>query len=109
MTPRYKTIQLKQGATLSLFGTAVLPTGTWTARASVRTADDSLVGEISVTLTPPVAPSSAHSIALEASAAATNTWPVPAVMSDIRFEDAFGTVLYGETFAIAIARGETRG
>ena len=105
---RYKTITLKHGATLSLFGTVQLPSGVWSARASARTPTGSLLGELTVTLVAPVSPSLLHSISLGASATTTAAWPIGTVLSDIRFQDLTGTVEFGETFAIEFESEMTR-
>lgn len=105
-----QTYPIKRGATLSLAGTVQLPAGTWSASAQVRsTTSLSLVEQLSVTLTPPVFPATAHAILIEASSAQSADWPIGTLLCDVRFSDASATpvVLPSPTFAIQVQQEVT--
>ena len=104
---QYQTITIKRGATFSYLGTISLPAGVWTAQAQIRNAAGELVDSFVVVITPPLAPSVLHGISLYVPASSTVTWPIATLLSDIKFTDAAGFVLYGETFAITIEKAET--
>jgi hypothetical protein len=101
----------KRGSTLSLGGTVQLPSGTWTATAQVKDSSLTLVEGMNVTLTPPVAPSTLHTIVLEAHSTMTNDWPIDSLQCDIRFADASTppVVLDSTTFVINVQQEITSG
>lgn len=94
----------KRGATLSLAGTVVLPTGTWTATAQIKDTNLAIIDTVTVTLTPPAGQATAHSILMVVSSTKTALWPIGNLFCDIRFADASSppVVLPSPTFTIRV-------
>lgn len=96
-----------RGGTFSLTGTATLPAGTWTATASLRNQRGVLVEDLAVELTAPQAPETDWTIVLEATAAATELWPVGQLQGDVRFQDDSGVVVYTSEFIVNVREHHT--
>lgn len=105
----YQIYPHKRGATLSLAGTVQLPAGTWSASAQVRTATNALVEQLTVTLSAPVSPATAHGILIECTAAQAVDWPVGDLRCDVRFVDASAVpvVVPTPTFVIRVSQEVT--
>lgn len=101
---REYSIDLKKGSTLSLGGTVALPSGTWTAKASVKDVNRVIIDELVVTLTAPVSPATDHTILLEGSATMTADWAYGRRECDIRYQDATGYVISSPTFYINVVK-----
>jgi hypothetical protein len=95
-------IDLKRGATLSLAGTAALPSGTWTATCNAIGNSGKFKTMLDVALTDPISPATAHQVLVSKAAADTATWPEGDLTCDIRFEDASGVVIPTPSFVIAV-------
>ena len=102
----YETYTHKRGSTLSLAGTVTLPSGTWSASAQVRSASTSLVEQLTVTLTAPESPATAHTILIAGTAAQCADWPIGTLTCDVRFVDASATpvVVPSPTFLIIVTQ-----
>lgn len=96
------TLNHKRGATFSWAGTAALPAGTWTAHAHIETTSGTLIENLTVTLAAPVAPATAHTIAITATSAASALWPLGSAVMDIKYTSSGGTVLYSPTCIVKI-------
>lgn len=82
------TIDFKRGDTFSYASMLTLPAGTWSAACQIRDLRGSLVQDMTVSLVPPVAPATQHSILIEAPATATALWPLETLQGDVKFSDA---------------------
>lgn len=104
-----QTYTLKRGATLSLAGTASLPSGTWTAAASAKGPTMDAVETLTVTLTPPQSPSTDHTILIVATGVQTADWPIETVLIDVKFTDASNpaVVLTSPTFGVVVRQSVT--
>jgi hypothetical protein len=101
---RAYTVEVKKGTTFSFGGTVSLPSGTWTAKASVKDVKRTIIDELEVTLTAPVNPSTDHTILLEASATVTGDWVYGRRECDIRYQDSTGFVISSPTFYIDVVK-----
>ena len=102
-----KPIKFIRGATFSYAGLVKLPVGTWTASGSIKTAKDTLVSVISVTLLAlevPDAKGNTHSILLEVPSTGTSSWPIATLSADLSFSDTSSPpiVLVTSVFNIAV-------
>jgi hypothetical protein len=98
--------ELKRGDLLSLGGTVDLAAGTWAATAQARTAKGTLVATLAVTLNPPVAPSTKHTILIESP---TTGWPIADVLVDVRFHDTVTptNAFHSETLIVRVGKEVT--
>lgn len=101
-----KTIEIKQGASLSLGGYINLPVATWVVSSQVRTPDGDLIADLEVELVAPVSPSEQYAIAMAATE--TETWPVGTLYCDIKFVDN-NYILQTPTFDIVVLEAQTNG
>lgn len=103
-------ITFKRGSTFSYSGMVELPVGTWSAAAHIRTPNGDLIQALTVTLTPPVNPSTEHTLLLEATAAQTLLWPCEKLEGDVVFTDASVTpvVVPTGTFTVEVREKVTR-
>ena len=102
-------ITFKRGGTFS-FGCAVtLPAGTWSAACQLRNQHGDLIQDVTVTLTPPVAPATDHQLLLEADSTATASWPLEALYGDVKFSDDSvpPMVLPSGTFSVIVTEKQT--
>ena len=99
-------IELKQGATLSLAGTATLPTGTWTATCKAIGNSGKFTTTLDVTLTN-TSGSTSHAITIIKAATYTADWPEGDLVCDLRFEDATGVVIITPVFTISVLKRAT--
>lgn len=93
-------ITFKRGSTFSFGCPVQLPAGTWTASAQLRSSTGKLVQQLTVTLTPPVAPATTHQLLLTATALQSKTWPLGEVSGDVRFTDSNGLVIPTSSFTL---------
>jgi hypothetical protein len=107
MTP--KLAPLKAGDTFSYAGTCKLPAGNWTATCQVRGSEEpfDLVGTVVVSLGTVVGLDTP--IALFASAAQTQAWPVGTHALDIRYAEVGGpdAVIHTSTILVPVQRSIT--
>lgn len=105
-----------RGATFFLSGLVGLPapTGVWSGRSQVRkiAADGSvgdLLEDLTVTLTPPVAPATKHAIVIEGSSVIAPSWPLEKLRMDLRLADESDPpmVIYSPRFVINVQPTET--
>lgn len=107
-------IKIKAGATVSLPMLVLLPAGTWTGSCQIRKGDDTLVGELAVTLTPLTVPDESgntHAGLLEATSVQTAAWPVGTWRADVRFADNSipPEVIFTDPFAVQVDKAATHG
>ena len=99
---------LKRGATLSLAGEKLLPSGTWSATAKVRRTDAEYteVDELTVTLEAGATEDDPHSVLIVGTSAQTAGWPLDKLRCDIRFADNSDppVVIPTDTFIINVLR-----
>lgn len=101
-------ISAKQGSTFHWAGTINLPTGTWTAYASVvQSGTRRHIGDLVVTLGASVA--DVYPIELYASNTATMLWNIPKMECDILFVDSatIPNIVPTQTFVISVDRQVT--
>jgi hypothetical protein len=84
---------LKQGATLSLWGSVPLPGPGWTATAKLKRRDPNTgalldFADLDVTLLAPVAPATDWTLGLVKDATSTATWSIDSYYVDVRFQSA---------------------
>jgi hypothetical protein len=97
---------IKQGETLSLAGTASLPTGTWSGAASyIDVAGVSHA--LTVVMSAPVLPATLWGVLISTTSANTATWPVGVGTCDVKFTDATSVVRKSPTFEIEILQAVT--
>lgn len=102
---RYPTVHHKRGTSFGLSGTFPVPPGDWTVTANVEKADGTVVTALACAMTalPTLdALGNTAAVAITASAAQTATWPLAALLCDIRFQDAFGSTLASSTFIVNV-------
>lgn len=99
----------KRGGTFSYGCLVQLPTGTWSAAAQLLKADGSRI-DLDVTLTPPVAPSTKHTLLIEKSATGTTAWPLEMLKGDVKFSDSStpAVKLPTSTFVVEVIEGITQ-
>ena len=97
-------VTFKRGGTFSYGCMVQLPAGTWSAACSLRNNRGDLIQTVTVTLTPPVNPSTEHSLLLVVAASATAIWPLEALYGDVEFTDASVTpiVIPSGTFTVNV-------
>jgi hypothetical protein len=105
-----KTITFKRGGTFSYGSLVQMPAGTWAAACKLTDEDGNPVQTMSVSLTPPVAPSTKHALLIECLASATAGWPAGKTLKgDIVFTDASSpaVVLPTSTFYVEVQESQT--
>lgn len=107
-------IEIKTGATFSVPFLVLLPAGSWSAASEIRKGDDTLVGELAVTLEPlatPDADGNTHAGVLEASSVQTVAWEHGSWRADVRFSDDSTppAVLTSDPFFVLVKKGVTHG
>ena len=107
-------ITIKVGATFSMPMLVQLPLGHWTGSCHIRKGDNSLVGELLVSLeeldTPDV-DGNTHAGLLEATSVQTATWAVGTWRADVRFSDDSNppVVIYTDPFTVQTEAASTHG
>ena len=94
MTTRYPTTYHTAGTTYSRAGLYALPSGTWSATATVKTGAGVAVQTLSVNLSAlgtPDADGNTHALSVLATATETALWPLATLLQDIIFTDASAT------------------
>lgn len=89
--------------TLENQGIAIDLTG-WTIASQVRAGDDSLVDDLTVTITD----AAAGQVTVSATAAETEQWPTGQLDWDIEFTDPSGAVSSSDTITVTVVKDITR-
>jgi hypothetical protein len=104
-------LKFKRGATFSYGGLVALPDGsTWDADCKLRDLNENVIQDMTVTLTPPVAPETRHALLIEATSTQSAAWPLGALKGDVRFFDSADppVVIVTSSFALNVAEMESR-
>lgn len=107
-------IQLKQGDTLTLAGTALQDSGAAvnltgaTIRAQVRSRDGAGFGTLVQDLTVAVVSATSGTFTLSATAAQTALWPTGRLACDLELTDSGGAVVHSETVDVHVRQAVTR-
>ncbi len=101
-------IPFKSGSTFSLAFSLLLPAGTWTAKADVKTLERVLVEHLHVSIAAPDAPEMEHIVLLTADYPQTALWPRERLISDILFLSD-GIAIRSASFFILNSEGITDG